>query len=118
MPKTATRQDGPQAVKPYVYPQGEANGDGYERVSRQVSVTGDIPDPPANHTVAVTNGEAGLPMEDQPKTIGVQIAGTVQRGTKIALYFRRLVGERCPYQGCGLTIDPPPGPGHPPSVAQ
>ena len=81
-------------------------------------VTDSIPTPNASHTLEVTDGKGGLPIRDQPKKIDLGIAGIVQYHTQYTLPFRRRLGETGPYQACQPTLDPPPGPGQPHTMAQ
>ena len=118
MPTAATSQNGPQAVEQYNYPRGESDGYGWEWVSRRGWVTDDNPTPNAIHTLEVTDGKGGLPISNQPQKIDLRMAGIVQYHTKIMLRFGRRLGGTGPYQASAPTLDPPPGPGQPHTMAQ
>ena len=118
MPTAGTRQNGPQEVPPYTYPQGELDGNGYEWVYRSGWIADDNPVPNSFHTLEITDGNGVLPTEDQPTTVEFPMGGIVQYHTKITLAFRRRVGSAGPYEPLPPTLTPPPGPGQPHTVAQ
>lgn len=118
MPKSATSKDGPQAVESYIYPDGEADGSGWEWVSRRGWVTDDTPTPNATHTWEVTDGKGGLPITDQPKEIPFRMSGIITYHTHVTLMFRRRDGDTGPYSACQIRLDPPSGPVQPHTIAQ
>lgn len=118
MPTAGTRPNGPQAVAPYNYPQGERDSHGFEWVYRRVRVTDNTPTPNAVHTLEVTDGQGGLPIRGQPTSIIVGVSGTIQYHTSFTLRFRRHIGDTGPYEAFQPTLNPPPGPGQPHTMAQ
>ena len=118
MPTAATSQNGPQAVAPYNYPRGEDDGSGKEWIYRRGWVTDDDPTPGVLHTLEVTDGQGGLPIENQPETIQFRYAGIVQYHTHFWLQFQRRIGHTGPYKGLPPVLELPPGPGQPHTMAQ
>ena len=118
MPKAATSQDGPQAVPSYEYPAGTSVQGGYEWVYRSARVKDDDTTRNATHTLEVTDGQGGLPIEHQPKTMVIRLAGITHQHTKFTLSFKRPVGQEGPYTACMPTLTPYSGPGQPHTQAQ
>ena len=117
MPTAATSHKGPQAVAPYNYPRGDHDGSEYEWIHRYARVIDDNPTPNAHHTLEVTDGKGGLPIPEQPSKICTGIGGIVQYHTKFTLLFKRRLGQTGPYQMSTPMLMPPPGAGHPYTVA-
>ena len=109
MPKTAPRKDGPQAVEKYTYPQGVVEN-GSEVVSRHGQFTEAILGPNASHVFETTDGKGVLPVEDQPNTISIRMAGIIQPNQGVTLYFRRRHGSTGAYVGYYAALDGPPQP--------
>ena len=118
MPTAATSQNGPQAVGPYNYPQGERDGSEWEMVHRRGKITDDNRARDAVHTLEVSDGKGGLPITGQPTTIELGVRGVVQRGTHFKLSFQRLVGDTGLYDPLPPILAPPEGPGKPHTMAR
>lgn len=118
MPTAGTRPNGPQAVAPYNYPQGEVDEYDHEWIYRHARVTDNTPTPNAVHTLEVIDGKGGLPIRGQPSKIDIRVSGIVQYHTSFTLRFQRNHGETGPYRAIQPTLDLPPGPGQPHTMAQ